>query len=139
MAVARSRRRSRAWLWILLPVGVVLVLVVGFGNFRAVPFTLMVSSGPTCTGGVACSFHANAQFLPAGQNISVRWTDVAGEMSVVRVLSPSGSALPICLERGSSGICHVLSIGGNYTFVVYSLNSTAQTVDFSGTYYLPFF
>ena len=139
MAAARSRRRSRAWLWFLLPVGVVVVLVLGFGNFRAVPFTLSVSSGPTCAGGVACPVHSNAQYLPAGQNISVRWTDVAGGLSAVRVLSPSGSALPVCAERGSSGICHVLSIGGNYTFVVYSLNSTAQTVDFSGTYYLPFF
>jgi hypothetical protein len=130
-----------------LRLAVVTTLVVGLATG---PLIVLAAGPPAAFSGQSktisseCGYgcppiYWHPQFIPAGMNVSFRWSDTSGGSVFFEVVAPGGGALAAasCLWRNASaGDCSFSSEGGEYTFPAANpYPETTQVVNYSGVFH----
>jgi hypothetical protein len=128
----RRNERYVPWLISAVALAVVAILLAVLWTPGVVTFSGFAVSPGNCRGPNCPAVLFGVNYLPAGPNVTVRWTDVTGGTVGFRVWSPIAQ---VCDENGESGVCAFVSVGGNYTFHAVDLgNQSWQRVNYTGTY-----
>lgn len=137
----RGSRRTR-WAWPTLVVA--LAAIVALASLAVAPVFPRSFSGTivhySCVGPAPCALPAefpSEQSFPRGASVEVGWHALDGRTVEFFIEDPStGTLVPGCREVGSGGSCGFTATDGRYAFNFgfVALNSSAETVDYSGTY-----
>jgi hypothetical protein len=128
----RRTERYSPWLISIAALAVVAILLAVLWSPGGVTFSGFATSPGNCRGPNCPALLFGVNYLPAGPNVTVHWTDVTGGTVAFRVWSPLAQ---VCYETGGSGVCSFVSVGGNYTFTALVLgNQSWQRVNYTGTY-----
>ncbi len=139
-----SRRKVRHRFWrrisVVTIIGVVGFLLVGYWPYVPVSISGQVwTDDHYCPSGTYCTAAPNVtESLPAGPNVTLRWTDESGGIAEFDIWGPGwplNGWVPQCSGNSSSGECRFSSIGGTYVFHTEDSGSEGpQLVDFTLSY-----
>jgi hypothetical protein len=133
-------RRLAQVVLLVVPVVIVALLVIGYGNWVPVSFSGQIDTPSDIGICYGCAIVLHSEELPAGRNVSFRWSNPSGELVNFFLYAPRGVSPPKCQwVEVTEGACSFLSIGGNYSFTASNaaVTTTEQSIHYEGTYLGP--